>query len=185
MSPTSSPGFSLDCPDCDDYGDTLLILYGPRRNRPMLNEFEFITVESSSQPGRGLRSNRWTEHDWGHRYSRPQLGRKANGGIEGQHRRHLESRRDRRWSIPPTATPPITAAGGTCYTRLGLVHRKLPPVVLLFVEPLDRRLGLIVGLHLDEGEAFAAARGTILDDLVLCTVPYWPNHCSRSEWVTE
>ncbi len=89
--------------------------------------------------------------------------------------------------MPPTAagaTSAITTAGGSGDPRLGFVHRESPSVVLLLVEPLDRRLGLGLGIHLDETKALAAARVTVGDHLVLCTVPYWENHSSRLEWVT-
>src|SRR5271157_3098804 len=76
-------------------------------------------------------------------------------------------------SIPPTTTvaaavstaAAITTASGSGDPRLGFVHREPPSVVLLLVEPLDRRLGLGVGTHLDEPKPLAAARVTVGDHL--------------------
>src|SRR6266508_4945783 len=55
-------------------------------------------------------------------------------------------------------TPAAPATGATpaapaSLPRLGLVHRQRPTVHLLATEGGDGRLGLLVGLHLDEGEA--------------------------------
>ena len=80
---------------------------------------------------------------------------------------------------------PTGEAAGTGYPRLGLVHREATPVVILIIESLDRRLGLGVGVHLDEAEPLAAARVTVRDDLALCTVPNGVNHPCRSEEVAE
>src|SRR5208283_2465718 len=73
-------------------------------------------------------------------------------------------------SIPPTTTTTvaaaaITTASGSGDPRLGFVHREPPSVVLLLVEPLDRRLSLGVGIHLDETKPLAAARVTVGDHL--------------------
>src|SRR5271157_4560110 len=69
-------------------------------------------------------------------------------------------------SIPPTTTAAaITTASGSGDPRLGFVHREPPSVVLLLVEPLDRRLSLGVGIHLDETKPLAAARVTVGDHL--------------------
>src|SRR5208337_4492273 len=68
-------------------------------------------------------------------------------------------------SIPPTTTTAITTASGSGDPRLGFVHREPPSIVLLLVEPLDRRLSLGVGIHLDETKPLAAARVTVGDHL--------------------
>ena len=54
---------------------------------------------------------------------------------------------------------------GTGLAGLGLVDRQVPAVVLAGVEPLDGRLRLGVGVHLDEPEPLRAVRVAIDDDL--------------------
>src|SRR5436305_168319 len=67
----------------------------------------------------------------------------------------------------PTATTDaaIAATAATGFTRFGFVHGQPTAVVLLIVEPLDRRLSLGLGIHLDKAESLAAARITVLNHL--------------------
>ena len=118
------------------------------------------------------------------------------GGIEGPARRGpLETRGSRRGSIPAAADRRRRRSRHRRHRRnrrrrcglagLGLVDREPTAVVFLVVEALDRRLGLGLGVHLDEAEALAAAGVTVLDDLGICTVPYWANQLFQVGRVTE
>src|SRR5262249_21390394 len=77
-----------------------------------------------------------------------------------------------RWGSPAppaspasvTTTPPGTAAA-TASLWLGLVDGQGAAVHLLAVEGGDGGLGLLVRLHLDEGEALGLPRVTVRDDL--------------------
>ena len=89
-------------------------------------------------------------------------------------------------TAPTTAVNATTGeAAGAGYPWLGFAHNEPPPVVLAVIETLDRGLGLGVGVHLDKAEPLAAPRVTVLDDLVLCTVPNGVNHSCRSDEDTE
>lgn len=56
--------------------------------------------------------------------------------------------------------------------------------MLVHVEPLDGRLRLGVGIHLDEPESLGAVGVAIDDDLVLWTVPKGVNSALRSASLT-
>src|SRR5262249_11343954 len=67
-------------------------------------------------------------------------------------------------------TPAAPATGATSAApaglpRLGLVHRQRPAVHLFTVEGGDGCLGLLLSLHLDEGEALGPPRVAVRDDL--------------------
>lgn len=79
----------------------------------------------------------------------------------------------------------ITAPVGLGNPWLGFVDGKPPSFVFLFVQCLDRRLGLVVRIHFNKTEALASAGVTVRDHLGVCTVPNSPNHDSRSVRVTE
>jgi hypothetical protein len=57
------------------------------------------------------------------------------------------------------------AAATTVFTGLGFINSQTPSVVLLIVKPLDGRLSLSLGVHLDEPEPFASARCAVLNHL--------------------
>src|SRR4051812_2850779 len=63
------------------------------------------------------------------------------------------------------ATAAVTTAARTGFAGLGFVNGEVPAVVLAGVEPLDGRLRLGVGGHLDEPEPLGAVRVAIDDDL--------------------
>src|SRR5262245_65061224 len=63
----------------------------------------------------------------------------------------------------PAVTP--TAAAAAVLAGLGLVDGQLAAVYLLAAEGRDGRLGLLVGAHLHEPEAFGPARVPVHDDL--------------------
>jgi hypothetical protein len=92
----------------------------------------------------------------------------------------LETHQGNERSITPIATIPktITTASATTavkattsetagmgYSWLGFIHHEPPPIVILFVESLDRCVSLGVRVHLDEAKTLAASRGTVEDDL--------------------
>ena len=58
-----------------------------------------------------------------------------------------------------TATAAATLLAGTSF-----IDGQAAPIDLFEVEGLDGRLGLGLVVHLDEAEAFAAARVAVLDD---------------------
>ena len=66
--------------------------------------------------------------------------------------------------LPPGAAASSPPAA-TFFPRLGLVDRQRTAVVVLAVEPLDGRLGLLVVPHLHKPEAFAAARDPVQHDV--------------------
>ena len=78
----------------------------------------------------------------------------------------------------PAATAPAL------FARLRFIDRQGTAIVLLAVEGLDGRLGLLVVGHFDESEPFAAAALAVLDHLVLWTVPKAANSVSNSELLT-
>ncbi|CAA9405275.1 MAG: hypothetical protein AVDCRST_MAG64-1945 [uncultured Phycisphaerae bacterium] len=61
--------------------------------------------------------------------------------------------------------PAAAAATRAVLTRLGHVDGQVAAVDVLAVQGVDRGLGLLVGAHLDEAEALAAAGVPVADDL--------------------
>src|SRR5579871_3321384 len=68
-------------------------------------------------------------------------------------------------AIVTTTTTVATATARPGFTGLGLVDGQVPAVVLTGVQAPDRRLGLIVGVHLHESEPLRAIGVPINDDL--------------------
>jgi hypothetical protein len=64
-----------------------------------------------------------------------------------------------------TAASTAAAATTTVFTGLGFIDSQAPSIVLLIVKPLDGRLSLSLGVHLDEPEPFASARCAVLNHL--------------------
>ncbi len=63
------------------------------------------------------------------------------------------------------AVTAATAATPTILSWLGLVDRQVAAAVVSAVEPVDRRLGLGVRAHLNEGESLRTVRVPVNDDL--------------------
>src|SRR5436305_2435811 len=77
-------------------------------------------------------------------------------------------------AIATSATPTVPAAAATVpaaataaagFTGLGLVHGKVPTVMVTVVKALDRRLCLGIRAHLNEPESLGAVGVAIDDDL--------------------
>src|SRR5215217_3296344 len=62
------------------------------------------------------------------------------------------------------AAATTAAAAATVFARLGFVNGEGPAVDFLAVQGRDRRLGFLVGAHLDEPESLAAAGVPVLND---------------------
>ena len=86
-----------------------------------------------------------------------------------RHRLHNHPRRHRTAataaSTTSTAVAAPTSAATTILPWLGFVDRQPPPVMLVVVESLDRRLSLGVRVHLHEAEPLRAVRIPVYDDL--------------------
>ena len=63
------------------------------------------------------------------------------------------------------ATAVAATAATTIFTGFGFVDGQASSIMLLIVKPLDGRLSLSLGVHLDEPEPFASARRAVLNDL--------------------
>jgi hypothetical protein len=68
-------------------------------------------------------------------------------------------------STAAATTVTAAATATTVFTGLGFINSQTPSVVLLIVKPLDGRLSLSLGVHLDEPEPFASARCAVLNHL--------------------
>ena len=107
----------------------------------------------------------------------------ASPGVSGTGNLSTD-RRVRRLAAATTTASTAATATASVFARLGFVHRQRAPAVVLAVEPLDGRLGLLVAAHLDEAESLASAAFTVFDDLGTFDVPKEANKASRSVLLT-
>jgi hypothetical protein len=64
-----------------------------------------------------------------------------------------------------TESTTASAATATIFARTRFVDGQGPAAMLLAIERRDRRLGFLIGAHLDEAESLGSARVAIVDDL--------------------
>jgi hypothetical protein len=64
-----------------------------------------------------------------------------------------------------SATAVAAAAATAVFSRLGLVNSQAPAIMLVVVQPINGRLRLGLGVHLDEAETLAPARRAVLNHL--------------------
>jgi hypothetical protein len=62
-------------------------------------------------------------------------------------------------------TSAATATAAALFARAGFVDGQRAAAMFLAVERADRRLGFLIGAHLDEAESFGSAGVAIVDDL--------------------
>ena len=70
-----------------------------------------------------------------------------------------------------TASSSSASPAATFFAWFGFINGQRAAVLLFSIEPLDGRLSLLIGAHLDEAKSFAAAGITVLNYLGTADLP--------------